>query len=110
VIPKLVTTILSFSAFSLTEGRRFTRVRRHARQYEPDFRTLARFAIEIELAAQTIRDDAVDDMQAEAGAAFIAPRREERIEGFAPGELSPRCLRSARPMRSAARTALPSRC
>src|SRR5665213_2263661 len=48
-----------------------------------DPRALAGLGIQIESAAQPIGDDAVDDMQAEAGAALIAPRREERIEGAA---------------------------
>jgi hypothetical protein len=53
------------------------------RQDKLDFRPLVKFAIKIEPATQTIRDDAVDDMQAEARAALIATRREERIECFA---------------------------
>src|SRR6202166_5460205 len=38
----------------------------------------------MEPAAQTIGDDAVDDVQAEAGAALVAAGREERIERLAP--------------------------
>ena len=38
----------------------------------------------MELATQTIRHDAVDDMQAEAGTALIPASREEWIEGFSP--------------------------
>ena len=60
------------------------RRRRRARQDQLDFRPLAGFAVEIEPATQTIRDDAVDDMQAKAGAALIAARREKRIERFSP--------------------------
>jgi hypothetical protein len=57
---------------------------RHAGKDQLDFRSLAGFAIEIEPAAQAIRDNAVDDMKAEANAASIAARREERIERLAP--------------------------
>jgi hypothetical protein len=57
---------------------------RHALQDQLDFRPLAGLALETEPAAQVIGDDAVDDMQAEAGAALIAARREERIERLAP--------------------------
>ncbi len=56
----------------------------HPRQEELDFRSLAGLTIEIEPSTQTIRDDAVDNMQAEARAALIAPCREERIERFTP--------------------------
>ena len=64
---------------------RTSRVRgRDARQDKVDFRTLARLAFEIEPASQIIRDDGVDDVQAETGAAAIATCREERVEGFAP--------------------------
>ena len=56
----------------------------HARQDESDFRSFAGLAIESEPAAQTIRDDAIDNMQAEARATLIAPRREERIERLTP--------------------------
>jgi hypothetical protein len=44
----------------------------------------ARLAIETDPATQTIRYDVVDDMKAEADAALIAARREERIERLAP--------------------------
>ena len=44
----------------------------------------ARLAVETDPATQTIRDDVVDDMKAEAGAALIPAGGEERIEGFAP--------------------------
>src|SRR6266403_1861530 len=57
---------------------------RHSRQDELDFRSLAGLAIEREPAAQTVRNDAVDDMQTQASIALIAPCREERIERFAP--------------------------
>ena len=53
---------------------------RHLRQDELNSRSLAGFAIEMQPAAQTIRNDGVDDVQAEAGAASISARREERIE------------------------------
>jgi hypothetical protein len=53
---------------------------RHAGQDQLNSRSLTGFAIEIEPATQAIRDDAVDDMQTETGAALIAARREERIE------------------------------
>src|SRR6202048_4682467 len=59
------------------------RCRRRARQDHLDLRPLAGLAVEIEPATQIIGDDAVDDMQAEAGAA-LAARREERIERLAP--------------------------
>jgi hypothetical protein len=59
-------------------GRR----RRHTRQQEPDFRPLTGRAFEMEPATQTIRDDAVDNVEAEASA-LIATRCEERIERLA---------------------------
>jgi hypothetical protein len=46
--------------------------------------SLAGFAFEIEPATQTIRDDRVDDMQANSDVAPIALGREEGIEGVAP--------------------------
>ena len=51
-----------------------------ARQDDLDPRAAARLGIEIEPAAQPVGHDAVDDVQAEPGAALVAPRREERIE------------------------------
>src|SRR6266436_4612287 len=57
---------------------------RHSRQDEPNSRPLARLAIEREPAAQTVRNDAVDDMQTQTSVALIAPCREERIERFTP--------------------------
>ena len=56
----------------------------HPRQGDPYFRSLIRFAIKTDLAAQAIRDDRVDDMQAQTSATQIAPRRKERIEGLLP--------------------------
>src|SRR5262245_57971055 len=56
------------------------RGRRHARQDELDSRPGARLAVEIDPATQALGHDAVDDMQPEAGAALVAPRREKRIE------------------------------
>ena len=56
----------------------------HPREDELDFCSFAGFAIEIEPATQTIHDNAVYDMQAEAGAALIAPCCKERIERLAP--------------------------
>ena len=56
------------------------RCRRHARQDDPYLRSLAGFAVELEPATQTTRDDVVDDVQTEAGAALVATRREERVE------------------------------
>src|SRR5471030_3020289 len=58
--------------------------RRQARQHELDFRSPAGLAVEIDPAAQTVGDDTVDDMQAKAGAAQVATRREKRIESLAP--------------------------
>src|SRR5512138_4023341 len=57
--------------------------RRRARQDHLDARAAARLGIEIKPAAEPRRHDAVDDVQAEPGAALVAPRREERIEGAA---------------------------
>src|SRR5207249_290963 len=54
--------------------------RRYPRQNDLDSRAAAGFGIEVEPAAEPIGHDAVDDVQAEAGAALIAPCREERIE------------------------------
>ena len=54
-----------------------------ARQDDLDPRAAARLGIEIEPAAEPIGHDAVDDVQAKPGAALVAPRREERIEGAA---------------------------
>jgi hypothetical protein len=56
------------------------RCRGHTWQDDRYFRPLAGFAIEIEPATQTIRDDVVDDVQTEARAALVASRREEWIE------------------------------
>src|SRR5205807_2035935 len=58
--------------------------RRDTRQDDLDARPRPGLGLEIEPSAETIGDDVVDDVQAEAGAALIAPRREERIEGAAP--------------------------
>jgi hypothetical protein len=58
--------------------------RRHAGQDQLDPCSLASFAIKMEPAAQTIRDDGVDDMETEASAASVPPGREERVEGLAP--------------------------
>src|SRR3981081_1273635 len=60
---------------ALSSGRR---CRCHSRQDKLDSRSLAGFALENEPAPQTIRDDAVDDMQAEASAALVGARREDR--------------------------------
>src|SRR6202795_4583490 len=49
-----------------------------------DSRAAAGLGIEIEPAAETVGHDAVDDMQAEPGAALIATRREERVERTPP--------------------------
>ena len=57
--------------------------RRRARQDHLDARAAARRGIEIEPAAEAVGDDAVDDVQAEPGAALVAPRGEKRIEGAA---------------------------
>ena len=43
----------------------------------------ARLGIKVEPAAEAVGHDAVDDVQAEPGAALVAARREERIEGAA---------------------------
>ena len=48
------------------------------------FRSLAGFAVETKAAAEAIGDDAVDDVQAEAGASLVAAGREERIESLTP--------------------------
>jgi hypothetical protein len=56
---------------------------RHARQDHLNSCSPAGFAVEMESAAQTIRDDGVDDMKAEAGATPVTAGREERIEGLA---------------------------
>ena len=63
--------------FGATPGRRCQR------QDNMDFRASAGRAVNIELPAETIGDDVVDDMQAEPSAAALAARREERIEGLA---------------------------
>ena len=47
------------------------------------FRSSGGRTVKIELPAQTIRDDVVDDMKAEPSVAALAARREERIEGLA---------------------------
>ena len=54
------------------------------RQDEAKRGSLAGFAFEVEPATQTIRDDRVDDMQANSDVAPIALGREEGIEGVAP--------------------------
>src|SRR5450755_2611123 len=59
------------------------RWRRHPRQDDHDFRPLAGRAIESEPAAKAISNDAVNNMQAEAGAS-IATRCKERIECLPP--------------------------
>src|ERR1700749_2927008 len=58
--------------------------RRRARQDHLDARAAARHRIEIEPPPETVGDDAVDDVQAEPGAALIPAGCEERIEGPAP--------------------------
>ena len=68
----------------MSELDRRRRSRRHTRHDDAYFRSLIGFAIKADLAAQAIRDNRVDDVQAETGAAQIAPRRKERIEGFVP--------------------------
>src|SRR5882672_5731347 len=55
--------------------------RRHPGQDDLDSRAPAGLGIEIEPAAEAIGHDAVDDMQAEPGAALVAARREERVKG-----------------------------
>src|SRR4051794_4353954 len=47
--------------------------RRHPRQDDLDLRAAAGLRIEVEPPAQPIGDDAIDDMQAEPGAALVAP-------------------------------------
>src|ERR1700760_896698 len=54
-----------------------------ARQEDLDARAPARLGVQIKPAAEAVGDDAVDDVQPEARAALITPRREERIEGAA---------------------------
>src|SRR5882672_3739105 len=54
--------------------------RRDTRQQDLDSGTAARLGIEVEPAAEAIGHDAVDDMQAEPGAALIPARGEKRIE------------------------------
>jgi hypothetical protein len=56
------------------------RRRRHSRQDELGFRSLAGFAVEMDAATQTVRDDVVDDMKAEPRASLIAARCEKRFE------------------------------
>src|ERR1019366_6731407 len=58
--------------------------RRNAGKDDLDSGAAAGFGIEVEPTAQTVGHDTVDDVQAEAGAALIAPGREERIERTAP--------------------------
>ena len=57
---------------------------RHAGQDQLNSCPFVRLAIEIDPATQTTRDDVVDDMKAEANAALVSARREERIERLAP--------------------------
>ena len=47
-------------------------------------RSLARFARETKAASEAIRHDTIDDVQAEAGAARVAPRREKWMKSLAP--------------------------
>ena len=47
-------------------------------------RAFSGLAVKAKPAAQTIRDDAVDDVQAKAGASEVPPRGEERVEGLTP--------------------------
>src|SRR5512134_1562732 len=54
--------------------------RRCARQNHLDSRAAARLRIQIKPATEARRHNAVDDVQAEPGAALIAPRGEKRIE------------------------------
>ena len=49
-----------------------------------DFGSLARFAIQVETTAKTVRDDVVNYMEAKTSAALIAARCEERVECVAP--------------------------
>src|SRR3984893_15328864 len=58
--------------------------RRHPGQDDLDSGAAAGLGIEIEPAAEAIGYDTVDDMQAEPGAALVAARGEERVEGAAP--------------------------
>ena len=57
--------------------------RRHTREDQSDFCSLAVFAVEIAPAAQAMGHDVVDDMQAEAGVALITASCEKWIEGLA---------------------------
>jgi len=54
--------------------------RRRTRQQEPDRCALTVLAFEINQPTQAVGDDIVDDVQAQADAAFVAARGEERIE------------------------------
>ena len=53
-------------------------------QNDLKFRPRARRTLKIEPAAQTVRHDVVEDMQAKAWAAEIVTRREEWFEGLPP--------------------------
>jgi len=73
------------STFSATKRLSKTDLfRGHAGQDQLNSRSLAGFGIKTEPAAQAIRDDGVDDVEAQTSTALIPAGREERIEGFAP--------------------------
>ena len=53
-------------------------------EYDPYVSPLPGFAAQAKLSAQTVRHHAVDDMQAEAGAALVAAGGKERIKRLPP--------------------------
>src|SRR6516164_1934529 len=53
---------------------------RHPRQDDLDSGAAARFRFKVEPTAETVGDDAVDDMQSEPGAALVATSGKERVE------------------------------
>jgi hypothetical protein len=77
----LALSSMSTTRFSLSKS---DLCRGHTGQDQLNSRSPAGFGIKTEPPAQTIRDDSVDDVEAQTSTALIPAGREERIEGFAP--------------------------